>query len=233
MIIIAGGAGYLGSSISNLLADHGFIVSVITRKARQSENPLIHYFIGDVTDIMSMEKIVQEISDKFGRAVALISCVSGSLVRKPILSLSKKEFEDQFDINVVGSFNFFKSFCPIIIPGGFIIGITSMYVIPGTQYPVSGSYIPAKYALRGLLRLLSKELSNLAVKVYAIAPAFMVGGLSSDLPDKLLQIIKKKSTPDEMTTPDEVARVVLSVISGDKDTGGKMILVPGDRTVDL
>src|SRR3989344_6410620 len=127
--VISGGAGYLGSAIVSKLAGDGFTVVAITRTNKAAtdvtKNEFIHYIVADITNTESVEKIAEEVKNRFGKVSAVIHAASAPLIRKPLLLESPKEFESQLSVNVTGAFNLFKSFCPIIMPGGVIIGITS------------------------------------------------------------------------------------------------------------
>lgn len=199
VVVISGGSGYLGSFISHLLREQGFTVLVLDRKTV------------DVTDTKEIRLAAKKIKAKYGSVETVIHAASARLIRQPILTQSRKDFEAQFSVNVLGAFNLFKYFCPIISRGGAIIGITSKS-IDTEKYSPSGSYVPAKYALRGLLNILKRELSEQSIRVYEIAPAFMPGGLNSDIPKKVVELIKNKSKPEEITTPEKISNIVLGMI---------------------
>lgn len=234
--VISGGAGYLGSIIARKLADNGFIVVAITKTAKAAadiiKNEFVHYIIADITNTEAIEKTAEEVKNRFGQVSAIIHAASAPLVRKPVLAQSRENFESQLSVNVSGAFNLFKFFCPLALPGSALIGITSRAIDSSAVHSPSGSYIPAKYALRGLLRVLSKELKE--HRVYAVAPAFMPGGLNRDIPEAAVEFIRKKSSPKEITDPEEVAKVIFDLIN-DKSANmiGKSIAVPGRALTDL
>lgn len=231
--VISGGTGYLGSSITQALINSNFIVVVINRNKKENttdfiNNQSVQWFGADITNYQAVEQIAKKVKDQFGVVSTIIHAASAPLIRRPMLEQSLDDFEWQFKINVIGAFNLFKYFCPIIIPGGTVIGITSKSIDAGITSLPSGSYIPAKYALRGLLRVLSNELKDQAVGVYGVAPAFMPGGLNRDLPDPIKELLKKKSKPQDITTPEEVAETVLRLINDKpQDLNGKSITIPG------
>ncbi len=228
----------MGSAVTHKLTDNGFIVVAITKTAKISadfiKNKFIHYIAADITDTKSVEKIAEEVKSRFGKISAIIHTASAPLVRKPLLAQSREDFESQLSVNVTGAFNLFKFFCPIALPGSALIGITSRATSSGAAHSPSGSYIPAKYALKGLLRVLSKELREQSIRVYGVAPAFMPGGLNRDIPKAAVEFIKKKSSPEEITSPEEIAEVILDLIN-DKaaNMSGKSIAVPGHALTDL
>lgn len=236
--VISGGAGYLGSAIAQKLADNGLIVVAITKTAKAAadliKNESVHYIASDITDTESLEKVAEEVKNRFGQVSAVIHAASAPLVRKPILAQSREDFESQLSVNVSGAFNLFKFFCPIALPGSAIIGITSQAIGGNAAHSPSGSYIPAKYALRGLLRILLKELREQSIRVYAVAPAFMPGGLNRDIPKAAVEFIRKKNPPEEITGPEEVAELIYELINDEAaNMSGKSIAVPGHALADL
>lgn len=227
----------MGSIIARKLADNGFIVVAITKTAKAAadiiKNEFVHYIIADITNTEAIEKTAEEVKNRFGQVSAIIHAASAPLVRKPVLAQSRENFESQLSVNVSGAFNLFKFFCPLALPGSALIGITSQAISSGAAHSPSGSYIPAKYALRGLLQVLSKEL-NKEHRVYAVAPAFMPGGLNRDIPKAAVEFIKKKSSPEEITGPEEVAEVIFNLINDEAaNMSGKSIAVPGRALTDL
>ena len=228
----------MGSVIARKLAGNGFIVIAITKTNKTGvdviKNKFIHYIVADITDTKSVKKIVKEVQNRFGKISAIIHAASAPLVRKPILAESREDFESQLLVNVTGAFNLFKFFCPIVLSGGAIIGIISKAADTGAAHSPSGSYVPSKYALRGLLRVLSSELKEQSIMICGVAPAFMPGGLNRDIPKKIIEFIKKKSLPEAITRPEEVAETILNLINDEnKIMNGKSITVPGRIITDL
>jgi len=232
VVVISGGVGFLGSFVVKQLIGRGFLVVIIDKNGDSTtlESKEAVFIKSDITDIQAVEKASKEIKDRFGSVSAVIHAASAPIIRQTLLEESLSEFESQFLVNVKGAFNLFKYFCPIISAGGAIIGITSKYIEPDAISLPVGSYVPAKMALRGLLRTLSKQIEG--IRVYAVSPAFMPGGLSADLPEKIMEFIKKKSEPSQITNTKEVSDVILKLID-DKSGSliGRLVNVPGQTTV--
>ena len=218
IVVISGGSGYLGNSISKLLSSRGLIIVKLD---------------ADITKIAAVKKFADKVVNQHGQIFGIIHAASAPLIRKPMLAGTENNFKSQFSVNVIGAFHLFKSLSPAILPGGVIIGITTTAIEPNTVHSFSGSYIPAKYALKGMLRVLNNELKNRSIRVYALAPAFMPGGLNKDLP-KAVKTFIEKSTPKEITSPVEVAKVVLELIDDTSGTlKGKSISIPNRSTTNL
>lgn len=218
-IIVSGGKGYLGKTISQTLEKAGF--NIINERI-------------DLTDEIAVSRYAQKVRSEFSDIWGIIHTASAPLVRKKVLDGSIADFGAQFSVNVLGGFNLFKYFMPMVLPGGFIVGITSQSIESKTTHQNSGSYIPAKLALRGLLKVLSKELDAQRIRVYAIAPAFMPGGLNKDLPETVVDFISKKSSKEDMCSPQEVSDLIVKLAENDDGyPSGKSISVPGLKITDL
>jgi len=220
VVVISGGMGYVGMHISDLLIQDGFTVCSIDKETV------------DITDEQAVEKFALETKKHYGNIEVLIHAAAAPLIRKPVLSLTEESFRYQLEVTLTGAFNLSKHFKSLMTKNGCIIGLTSGAIEAGSYSP-TGSYIPAKYALKGLLRALYNELKG-EIRVYAVSPAFMPGGLNSDIPEKALDFITQKSKPGEVTHPDKVAKTILGLLN---DTLGKMngkqLSVPSGAISDL
>lgn len=236
IVAIAGGAGYLGQAITKKLIAEDFIVVIVDRHQPKdfTAHEQLFFLTADVADEQSAQDLAANIQSDFGRLDFFIYAVSAPLARQKVLSQTAEAFTGQFAANVFGAFNLAKYLTPLMGAGGAIIGLTSQAVESGSVIAPSGSYVPAKYALRGLLRVLAGELSNQVIRVCAVSPAFMPGGLNSDLPEPVREFIQKKSQPEKSTSPAEVAQVIVDVLQDKiKNINGKSIAVPSCLITDL
>lgn len=235
-VVISGGSGYLGSAIVKELINSGFTVISLdrTKIPTRQRNSAVRYIQTDITSARSVKKACNLISKKFGTVSTLIYSASAPLVRKGILDESVSDFKSQFDVNVMGAWNLFRACNVLLDTDSVIIGITSQAIEPSRPISSVGSYIPAKYALRGLLRVLSGELRQKRTRVLAIAPGFMPGGLNSDMPLQVMELLKNKMSKEDMVYPEEVASLVVGAIRNvSKYPNGKSVSIPGYMLTDL
>src|SRR3989344_5245971 len=179
--VISGARGYLGSAIMREFEAHDWNVVSLSPRSKLS---------CDCTDAKQVAAAFSRIKSKYKVVDACIHAAAAPIDRKAIFQLTAKEFKHQIDVSTFGAFNLFKYVAPLLRPGGVLIGITSSTLLPGRVQP-SGSYVPAKYALQGLLRVLSQELPE--QRVYAVAPDFLPGGLNRDIPESVRTFIGKKT----------------------------------------
>jgi NAD(P)-dependent dehydrogenase (short-subunit alcohol dehydrogenase family) len=176
---ITGASGYLGSLIASELAQRGWDIITISR----DDDPF--------------QRIIHPIH-------ACIHAAAPPLDRKPLLSLTLEEMNRHLAVALGGAFMLAAAGVPYMPPGGVFVGITTDAIETGKAVAKMGSYIPAKYALRGFLRVLATELKPQGIRVNAVAPGFMAGGLNRDLPEAIRDLKAK-------TTREEVAATVVKL----------------------
>jgi NAD(P)-dependent dehydrogenase (short-subunit alcohol dehydrogenase family) len=94
--------------------------------------------------------------------------------------------------------------------GAAFVGITTHSLELGTIERNIGAYLAAKHALRALLRTLSHELEVRKIRVNAVAPKFMPGGLNAGLPDGVKTLLSRQSDGSTLYA-DAVAEVVADI----------------------
>jgi NAD(P)-dependent dehydrogenase (short-subunit alcohol dehydrogenase family) len=98
--------------------------------------------------------------------------------------------------------------------GAAFIGITSTLAEAEDALPNMLPYIAAKKELRTALRTLSTELSPRGIRVYAVAPGFMEGGLNAKLPRPVLELLAQK-TGAGVAEAGDVAALVEKLCAGE------------------
>lgn len=224
LAIISGGTGYLGSAVASCLKEKGWIVASIGRS--DTTDPLS--FRSDITDEAEVQKTVTTIVDSYGPIDACIHAAAVPVDAKtPVLSLPAGSFDEQINIAVRGAFLLAKSAIPHMKEGSAFIGVTSALIEPDVALSRMGSYVTAKYALRGFLRTLASEVSVQKVRVYAVAPGFLPGGLNKGIPEAILKFLGKKSGAGD-STAEEVAEVIGKICTEPTAyVPGSSISVPG------
>lgn len=219
LAIISGGAGYIGAAIAEALSSSGWRVVSLSRSEHADA------YVCDVTDEKAVRTAIADITAKYGQISACIHAASPALERTPILSISTKSFDSAMDTGARAAFLLAKEVAGHLIKGAAFIGITTQAIEPGIPQ-VSGAYTPSKYALRGFLRVLSAETTQAGVRVYAVAPGFLPGGLNSDLPPQVAEFIARKSGTDTDSQKALAALVVKLCTDGETFPPGSSIAFP-------
>ena len=187
-ILVAGGAGYLGSSLCDLIIKSGGKLCIADidlekmdsvfkqLKKKYPEAKILTSFI-DMSDEPSIIKTVEKCSDHFGSLHGLVNATFGTTV-KNIEELTAKDFNNANSINLTGSFLLVRSTVKKMDQGGSIVMFGSMYGIVSpnpSSYPEEINSNPIEYGAgkAGLLqmtRYLASHYGKKNIRVNAVAP---------------------------------------------------------------
>ena len=222
LAVISGGTGYLGAAIVAELANAGWRTITLSRSTSADTDTV---YKCDVTDEKEVRATISKIISMHGPVAACIHAASPALERVPILSTSVASFDAAMDTGARAAFLLAKEVVGHMQKNAAFIGITTQAIEPGTPQP-SGAYIPAKYALRGFLRVLSAETKEKGLRVYAISPHFLPGGLNDDLPQPIQDFLAHKSGTSSGSSK-EIATLVRMLCAGEeKFPSGSSISFP-------
>lgn len=191
-ILISGGTGVLGKSITIHLAKEGAKMIVLGRnpskvealvKEIKDDGGFAFAAIADVTKENELLDLQKKLSEDFKHIDVLINAAGGNMPGaivtpdQTISDLSAEDVKQIMDLNYLGTFLPVKAFLPLLTTAnkGSIINISSMAASrPMTR--VMG-YASAKAAVDNLTKWLAIEFSNKfgpEMRVNAVAPGFFL-----------------------------------------------------------
>ena len=232
--IVTGSSTGIGYETSLILARNGFLTYATMRNLNKSEdmkltvakeNLPIQIKQLDVTEDLSVENAIQEISSETGRIDVLVNN-AGYGLNGAFEDLAMDEIKAQYETNVFGLMRTTQAVLPIMRKqkSGTIVNISSGAGRFG--FPGGSAYVSTKFAVEGLSESMSYELEPFGIKVVIVEPGvirtnFMDGLViakkSQDPNSPYSQIMQKIATGfEEMmknaSSPDLVAKVVLNAI---------------------
>ena len=232
--IVTGSSTGIGYETSLILARNGFLTYATMRNLNKSEdmkltvakeNLPIQIKQLDVTEDLSVENAIQEISSETGRIDVLVNN-AGYGLNGAFEDLAMDEVKAQYETNVYGLMRTTQAVLPIMRKqkSGTIVNISSGAGRFG--FPGGSAYVSTKFAVEGLSESMSYELEPFGIKVVIVEPGvirtnFMDGLViakkSQDPNSPYSQIMQKIATGfEEMmknaSSPDLVAKVVLNAI---------------------
>jgi NAD(P)-dependent dehydrogenase (short-subunit alcohol dehydrogenase family) len=224
--VVSGGFGYVGLEIIRQLASNNFSVAVLYNNTPPEKvATYMQSLSGDghkayqcnLNDRLVVGSVFSKIENEQGKIFVCIHAAGRKPERKKLYLTTNEELENHLKDNVVSSFNFLTCSAKALQSHkeGVLIGITTAGVVIPEATKSLGAYIPAKFAVQGMLTMLKDELSSFGVKVYSIAPGFMSGGMNSDIPQAFVQMIQAKSNSKEIMDATIVAHKVLSLVTKD------------------
>ena len=178
MLITGAGAG-IGAAIAARAVAAGYSVGVMDADelrardvARRLENAVP--LAGDVRDAADMAAAVR----RLGTLDVLVNN-AGILRTGPLIDHSVEDFRLVMDVNLNGAFIAAQAAARHMRDhdGGVIINISSINGLHPS--PNCGAYVAAKAGLIGLTQQMSIEWGQFGIRVNAIAPGFIDGGMSS------------------------------------------------------
>lgn len=214
--VISGGTGYVGFEVAKKLANDGMLVAVLYHtKPKEEVEEMMKILKGDghraylcnLEDADNVKQVLELIEKEIGNIYACIHTAGKKPKRKQLSLSTLEDLKEQLDGNVITSFNFLSA-CALKLKEhkeGVMIGITTIGVILPEATKSLGAYIPAKYAIQGMLTMFKEELASYSVRVYSVAPGFMEEGMNSDIPKAFVEMIKEKSPTKKIITAIDVA----------------------------
>jgi len=223
--VISGGTGYVGFEVAKKLAEDGMSVAILYHtKSKEEVEGMVktlkadghHSYVCNLEDADNVKQTLELIEKEMGNIYACIH-TAGVIPKPKQLHLSSlKDLQEQFEVNVFGSFNFLMSAATILKEHkqGVIIGIITANVVTQNNTKARGAYSVVKFALQGMLVALKEELKASNVRVYSIAPGVMEGGMNSSTPRAFIEIVRNSSPTKKLTDANEVANKI-SFLCGD------------------
>ena len=217
---VTGGAGGIGTAISQMLALSGYNVAIGYNNSKEAANSLKHYLLGtganvdtffcDVTDIASIESAISESVRKFGEIDVLINN-AGISQQKLFTDITAEEWRRMMNVNIDGIFNMTKTILPSMIrrKHGRIINVSSIWGMVGASCEVH--YSTAKAAAIGFTKALAKEVAPCGITVNCVAPGVIETSMNNFLCDEEISCLKEEVPAGRFGTPEEVAHCILNL----------------------
>ena len=144
------------------------------------------------------------------------------------MRMTKEDFEQVINVNLVGTFNMSKNVIQYMMKqrNGRIINISSVVGISGNAGQTN--YAASKAGIIGFTKSLAKEVASRNILVNAVAPGFIETDMTDVLKDEVKDAIGKQIPLKRMGTPEDVANVV-SFLASEKSNyiTGQVINIDG------
>jgi 3-oxoacyl-[acyl-carrier protein] reductase len=190
----------------------------------------------DVSEVSGMTRRIQAAEQKFGKIDILVNNAGVSGQRLDFGNIDEETYDRMVDINLKGSFFAAQA----VVPGmkdrryGKIINTSSMYALGGNS--VAAHYSAAKSAISGLTHSLARELAEWNIMVNAVAPGFVLTGMTSAGRDEAAIVARTERIPlGRMAEPMDIAQTVAFLASDEADFITGQVISPngGERIVGI
>lgn len=229
-VLITGGSGYVGSAVACMLVEAGFKVFNLGRNTDTVSD--METVPCDLSDTQKIRTVCESILEKNGPPEALVHMASAPTTRKALEDATETEVAHEFAIAVDALKILTDNFVPSMKDGSTIIGVTTASLEKDTPEKNIGAYIPAKQKMRNLLKELHEKWEDVGIRVFAVAPSFLPGGLNKDIPEGVRKLLARKPG-GYIPTADDVAQTIMLCVQGTFFPAGSSILVPEEIATPL
>ena len=240
--VITGGNSGIGFATAQLFIAEGAQVLITGRKKEAVDKAVaelgtaakgIVSDTGSMTDIKQLQAQVAAIHP----SIDILFLNAGIAKFSPVENADEAFFDEQFNINVKGSFFTIQQLLPLLKDGSSIVLNTSINAHIGM--PNASIYAASKAAQLTLIKNLSAELIGRKIRVNAVSPG-PVGtplygklGLSEEQLSNTASSILSNIPIGRFGTPEEIAKVALFLASDDSTflLGAELIADGGMSTL--
>jgi NAD(P)-dependent dehydrogenase (short-subunit alcohol dehydrogenase family) len=223
VVLITGGAKGIGAAIVRALVLESAIPIVVDRDAEagkklHAELGTSHVIVADLSNPADCETAINSTVEKFGRIDALVNN-AGVNDKIGLEHGTPEQYVDSLKRNLLHYYNMAHFALPYLRKTrGCIVNVSSKTAITG-QGGTSG-YASSKGAILALTREWAAELLGYGIRVNAVIPAEVMTPLYRQwldtFPDpeqKLQSVLSKIPLEKRMTSPDEIAAMVVFLLS--------------------
>lgn len=240
IVVIAGAGGQVGYALSKNLSKHNAIVIGLVRSNLESNKEKIKklskkndVLLTSITDTNSIKDALEIINQKFGKIDILINAAgyTNNIDFGKIETISDDMLNTIVSINLEGPFKLIRESIQLLNKSDnpIIVNISSASSIRASRSnPI---YAASKAGLNLLTKTLALHLSP-KIKIFGIAPSYLETPVSG--------VIKKSTFNDYIAnqiplkrvgTGDDVAKMVVSILSSSDWFTGQTIILDGGYTL--
>lgn len=248
--LVTGGTRGIGLGIALRLAKSGFNVAVNGRRPAEDVQDALDqlseqgaealYCRADVASTDDRARMVDEITDRFGRIDALVNNAGVAPdVRADLLDATEESFERLIRINLQGPYFLTQLVAKRMIEQpasedglrGVVVNVSS---VSATVASVNrGDYCISKAGVAMATQLWAARLAEHGVYVYEVRPGVIRTDMTSGVVEKYDRLIAEGLTVEpRWGTPDDVGRAVATLARGELSYAtGNVLLIDGGLTL--
>ncbi|MEW6327727.1 MAG: enoyl-[acyl-carrier-protein] reductase FabL [Thermodesulfobacteriota bacterium] len=220
--LVTGSSRGIGKAIALRLAENGSnLVVNYFRHRQEAENTADSIrsrgvrcltVKANVADDEDIKNIFEQVKNEYGRLDILISNAASGVL-KPALELTEKHWQWTMNINARALLPLVQHAIPLMQNGGRIIAVSSLGAVRAIEnYAAVGA---SKAALESLVRHLAVELAPRGINANVVSAGAVDTEALKHFPTReiILENTRQRTPAGRLTTPEDVANVVLLLCS--------------------
>jgi NAD(P)-dependent dehydrogenase (short-subunit alcohol dehydrogenase family) len=249
--IVTGGTRGIGLGIARALARSGWHIALCGTRPESEVRGVVQELEGlakveamyaqlDVSRTIDHQRFVDAVRDRFGTIDALVNNAGRApKVRADLLEATEESFDEVLRTNLAGPYFLTQRVARVMVesraqdstPAPAIVFVTS--VSAAMASPNRGEYCVSKAGLAMAAQLFAARLAADGIAVYEVRPGIVETDMTAPVKDVYDKRIAEGLVPARRWgTPDDVGRVVATVLGGDLPYAtGSVIHVDGGLSI--
>ncbi|TWU48936.1 3-oxoacyl-[acyl-carrier-protein] reductase FabG [Rubripirellula tenax] len=220
--LVTGGSGGIGSEICRRLAGNGYRVVVHYGNDRDSAERVVQEiadsgglaiaYSADITDEVAIEKMFESACSEFGGLDAVVAN-AGVGGGGPIAQVELDDFKTLVSVNLVGAFLTLRESARRLSDGGRLIFVSSQ--LAERPRVGTGAYSATKAGVDAMLVSMSHELGARGITVNSVRPGATEPGMFAASDEARKEFFRDLSPFKRLGHPSDIAAVVSFLASDD------------------
>lgn len=237
--LITGGTNGIGRETALLFAKNGAKLMIAdfdedeglqTLQELRKAGAEAEFVKTNVSNLNDVRQMVDVAVARFARIDVLVN--NAGLTRDGFLAkLEPEQWDQVIAVNLTGVFYCTQAVAKVMINqgSGVILNASSVVGLYGNIGQTN--YSATKSGVIGMTRTWAKELGPKGIRVNAVAPGFIMTGMTAKVPDKILEQMKDKTPLRRLGQPIDIANAYLFLASEEAGyINGAVLSVDGGLT---
>ncbi len=236
-VVITGGSTGIGFATAQAFIDAGANVWITGRSegnlqaaAAKLNSPNLKTIAADTSSLAGVAELEKAVAESV-KTVHVLLLNAGIGVFAPIEHMTEADFDAQFNTNVKENYFTLQKLLPYLAEGSAVV-FTSSAAATAANLNTS-VYAATKGALNKIAQIAANELAAKKIRVNIVSPGpVATDGLLSVIPKEALGHIAATTALQRLAQPEEVAKTILFLASGDASyiTGTELLVDGGYAT---
>ncbi len=184
----------------------------------------------NVSNLYDVQQMVDAAVKRFSRIDVLVN--NAGIVRDGLLTkLDPAQWDQVVAVNLTGVFYCTQAVARVMVPQGQGVILNAASVVGLYGNIGQTNYVATKSGVIGMTKTWAKELGPKGIRVNAVAPGFIMTGMTEQMPAKVLDTMKEKTPLRRLGQPEDIAHAYLFLASDEASfINGAVLSVDGGLT---